>query len=209
VKALIGNQTAVQVATLLLLSAAGPAAAGQEISSVEWAAATPLPPVAVMSGLRTPYDRPTLLVAQSSCQWLAQMVVLAASGSLEAGPEAEPAGVDWTNQTAAVVALGSVPYGYSLELVEARRNLNELLLEVHVGYQSYENNIEDVSPAATLVVNGQGMNVVRVMYDLDIPGLLDQATMVPCVAPRSAIGPSTDAAPGAAMTWGALKGLYR
>ena len=64
-----------------------------------------------------------------------------------------------------------------------------------------------------MLVDGQGMNIVRALYDQDLPGLLDQSTVVPCGAPRPLglrrSNGGLETAPTAAMTWGSLKSLYR
>jgi hypothetical protein len=142
------------------------------------------------------------------------MTVLAASGSLEAGPEPEPDGVDWSAQSAVVVAMGTVPYGYSLDVPEVRLNSGELLVDVHVAYQSYENNFPDDNPVVVALVDGHGMNIVCALYDLDVPGLLSQAAVVSCGIARSRsasrpMGAGLGAAPTISMTWGSLKSFYR
>jgi hypothetical protein len=206
--------------TVAVLAIAGPvlAASGNDKSpNPQWAGARALTCAAMQSGLRTDYNRPTILVAQSSCQWQAAMAVLAANGSLETNlPEPEPDGVDWTRQTAVVVAMGRVPYGYNLAVLGAGQAAGILLLNVHVDYQSNENNLDDVTPATVVVVDGQGLNSVQVLYDLALPGLLDQATVVPCGTTRinSRLGRmsanlGTNTGPEPSMTWGGVKSAYR
>lgn len=213
-KARIGNQ-AVAAMALVTLLISGPAwANGNKDSRVEWASARQLMCSTVVNGLRTPYDHPTLIVAQSACQWQAAMAILAASGALDAGPEAEPPSVNWATQTAVVVAMGKVPYGYSLSVLGARQDSGVLLLGVHVEYQSTENNLEDVSPAAVLLVDGHGMNTIQALYDLEIPGLLDQAAVTPCGMARSGFGlrrtgGSLETGSTVSTTWGSLKSAYR
>jgi hypothetical protein len=142
------------------------------------------------------------------------MALLAANNSLEAGPEPEPDGIDWTKQTAVVVAMGTVPYGYSLGVQGARQISGALLLQVHVDYQSSENNFEDDNPVAVVIVDGQGMNTVQALYDLELPGLVDQSVVVPCGATRSTArlgrtDASLDTGSKVSMTWGSLKSVYR
>jgi hypothetical protein len=215
VKARMAKSGVAAALALLALSLAGPARArGSKNPGAAWAAARPLTCASMASGPRSSYDRPTLLVAQSSCQWQAAMAVLMANHALEAGPEAEPDGIDWTKQTAVVVAMGTVPYGYSLAVQGARQSSGALLLQVHVDYQSYENNYEDVNPAAVVIVDGQGMNTVQALYDFQAPGLLDQAVAIPCGISRTTYGlgrtsASLDTGPVSSMTWGSLKSVYR
>jgi hypothetical protein len=164
--------------------------------------------------MHSAYDKPTLLLAQSSCEWQAQMAVLNAAGALEAGPEPDPPGIDWSTQSAAVVAMGTVPYGYSLTVLGARQISGVLLLDVHVDYQSYQNNYEDDNPVAIVLVDGHGMNSVEAMYDLALPTLLAQAEDVPCGGARRPsslrrTGGALEILPVVPTTWGALKATYR
>jgi hypothetical protein len=218
VKARNVNRTAAAAAmALLAMSVSGPAqAAGEDKNSdLEWVLARRLNSTTVTKGLHSAYDRPVLLVAQNSCQWQSAMAALKASNSLDAyssGPQPEPENVNWDLQTAVVVAMGQVPYGYSLDVNEARQNGGRLLLDVHVGYQSYENNLDDDNPVVVLLVDGHGVTNVRAMYDLDVPGLLSQANASSCDAQRagSSVGGSqADPGSNVSMTWGSLKSLYR
>jgi hypothetical protein len=206
----------VRISTLAALLAlwAGPAMARSDGAGAASQTARLLSSTTVIRGLHSGYDHPTLVAAQSSCQWQAAMAVLAANGALAAGPEPEPPGVDWTKQTAVVVAMGMVPYGYDLDILNVRQIAGVLLLDVHVDYQTNENNYEDDNPVMVLLVDGQGVNAVQATYDLALPSLLPQAAVVPCGVTRSAFRLSRTAAgasavPSLPVTWGSIKSAYR
>jgi len=188
------------------------AAAPKGDQDLGWTLAAPLTSTTVMHALRTTYSKPTLLVVQSSCEWTTAMAALTLSGSLEYGPEAEPA-VDWNTQSVVIVAMGSVPHGYDLNVVDARQNQGTMLVNVHIDYQSYENNFENESPAVVMVVDGQGMNKVQAVYDLDLPTLVHLAAAPICIVPHAALslrGSDGGPDPTATMlTWGSLKSRYR
>jgi hypothetical protein len=204
---------AAAVAALMAMSASAPvqAAGNNKSSDLEWMTASHVTSTS-SAGLRSTYSRPTLLVVQSSCEWKAAMQALQATNSLAWGADAEP-NVDWTRQAVVVVALGSVPYGYSLKVNETRELQGKLMVDVHVDYQSYENSLDDVSPAAVVVVNSHG-NKVRALYDLALPGMPTQSDVANCSGSHS--GPGLDGSAGSvdsgssvALTWGALKSTYR
>jgi len=205
--------SAVAVA-LMAVAVSGPVqAADTKSDNMEWALAHKLNSATVGHALRSTYSRPTLLVVQNACQWESAMATLSASGSLTYGPDSQPA-VDWKNQSVVVVAMGQVPYGYDLNVRETRQSEGKLLVDVHVEYQSYENNLDDESPVAVVVVNGHGMNRVRAMYDMQLPTLVSHANAPSCGAAHGgpALGSadgSSDAAPTLAVTWGSLKASYR
>ena len=209
-------RSAVAAAVALMavaMSAPVQAADSKSNESMEWALAHKLTSSTVSHALRSTYNRPTLLVVQSSCQWESAMEALGASGSLTYGAETEPE-VDWKNQSVVVVAMGQMPYGYDLSVREARQSEGKLLVDVHVDYQSYENNLDDESPVAVLVVNGHGMNRVRAMYDMDLPTLVKASNAPNCGTAHGgpalvSVGGSTDSAPTLAVTWGSLKATYR
>lgn len=214
-KAQSANRMAAAAAmALMAMSVSGPAqAAGDSKSSdLEWALASTVTSTTAARGLHSGYDRPTLLVAQSSCQWQAAMAALSASNSLEAGPEPEPNGVDWQHQSAVVVALGRVPYGYSLDALEARQSQGKLLVDVRVNYESTENNLEDNNPVVVLLVNAHG-NTVRALYEnLALPGMPSQNSAASCGAAHAApslAGSDGSAGSAVTMTWGGLKSTYR
>ena len=210
VKARSVNQTAAAAAVALLaMAASGPAqAAGNTKSAdLEWAMGRPVADNAVAS-MRSTYSRPTLLVVQSACQWEKAMESL--SGSLAYGADQMPE-VDWAHQAVVVVALGQVPYGYNLKVNEVRLGQGKLMLDLHVDYQSYQNSLDDVSPAAVVVVDASAPKV-RALYDLDLPGLPHQADAPKCglsSADQTASNGDTDPRPSVTGTWGALKSLYR
>jgi len=113
-----------------------------------------------------------------------------------------------------VVAMGQVPYGYDLNVCEARQSEGKLLGDVHVDYVSSENNLDDENPVAVVVVNGHGMSRVRAMYDMDLPTLVKGASAPNCGLVHG--GPAlagadsgSDSAPTVAGTWGSLKASYR
>jgi len=208
-------QSAVAAAVALMaVAVSGPVqAADSKSDNMEWALAHKLNSATVSHALRSTYGRPALLVVQNACQWESAMANLSASGSLAYGPDSEPA-VDWRNQSVVVVAMGQVPYGYDLNVREARQSEGKLLVDVHVDYVSYENNLDDESPVAVVVVNGHGMNQVRAMYDLDLPTLVKRASAPNCGLAHG--GPAlagadngSDPASTVAGTWGSLKASYR
>jgi hypothetical protein len=209
-------QSAVAAAVALMAVAmSGPVQAADSKSNdnLEWALAHKLVSATMSHALRSTYSRPTLLVVQNACQWESAMATLSASGSLAYGADAAPT-VDWKNQMVVVVAMGQMPYGYDLNVRECRQSEGKLLVDVHVDYTSYENNLEDESPVAVLVVDGRGMNKVRAMYDMDLPTLVSHANAPSCGAAHGgpALGSADgglNSAPSLAVTWGSLKASYR
>ena len=208
-------QSAVAAAVALMaVAVSGPVqAADAKSDNMEWALAHKLSSATVSHALRSTYSRPTLLVVQNACQWESAMATLSASGSLAYGPDSQPA-VDWKNQSVVVVAMGQVPYGYDLNVREARQSDGKLLVDVHVDYQSYENNLDDENPVAVVVVDGHGMSRVRAMYDMELPTLVSHASAPSCGPAHG--GPAlagadavSDSAPTVAGTWGSLKASYR
>jgi hypothetical protein len=163
-------------------------------------------------GVRSCYNTATLVVAQSECQWAAAMADLAARGCLEAGPLPAP-DIDWHRQSVVVVSMGRVPYGYSLQVDEARLALGQIMLNVHVGYQQVENYIDDVTPMHMLVVDAKGVNRVAAQYDLELPTLCGAAKALNCgdlQRASSVLGVNDDQAPTSpTVSWGHMKDMYR
>jgi len=194
---------------LLVMSVCGPAqAADNKSSDLEWQAGRKVNENST-SYLRSTYGRPTLVLVENACQWESAMEALQANHTLSYGAEQAPS-VDWSRQAVVVVSLGAVPYGYDVKVNEARVALGKVMLDVQVDYKTYENSLEDVSPAAVVVVDAR-VAKVRALYSLDLPGLPHEANAPSCGQQTQdrVAGSNGDAASAQSLTWGSLKSLYR
>src|SRR5262245_49491735 len=162
---------AAAAASLMAVAVSGPVQAAQsaDAQGLAWATGKHLNARTLGQGVRSCYNTPVLVVAQSECQWEAAMADLAARGCLEAGALPAPEGVDWRHQSVVVVTLGRVPYGYNVQVEEARQALGQIMLNVRVDYQQVDNYTEDVNPMHMLVLDAKGVSRVSAHYSLDLP----------------------------------------
>ena len=169
------------------------------------------------------WANPTLLAARSECEWTEAMSELAARGALIILPAPEAPPIDWSRQTAVLVALGLAD-GYSVDVRHVSHIGGQLFLDVHVEQDRRQGKI-DVSPYVLVAVDTKRVDAVVARYDWAPLGLPTSGIVSGCSsthpskadrrrrphgseATEPAAAAGSDEAPST-VTWGALKSRYR
>ena len=166
---------------------------------------------------------PTLLAARSECEWTEAMSELTARGALIILPAPEAPRIDWSRQTAVLVALG-LAGGYSVDVPRVSHIGGQLFLDVHVEQDRHQGKI-DVSPYVLIAVDTKRVDAVVARYDWALPGLPTSGIVSGCSSTRPSKADRRRKPHGSETTeptvvvgseetagtvsWGALKSRYR
>jgi len=148
---------------------------------------------------------------------------LAARGALIILPAPEAPPIDWSRQTAVLVALGLAD-GYSVAVRQVSHIGGQLFLDVH-GEQDRRQGQVDVSPYVLVAVDTKRVDAVAARYDWAPTGLPTSGIVSGCSSthplkadrrrrPHGSEGAEPTVVAGSqetagTVTWGALKSRYR